>query len=371
MGGVDVRAALVSVVIPTYNRSQLLRRALEGVLSQSHSNWEAIVIDDGSTDDTGEMVASRFSGESRIRYFRQQNEGVSSARNRGLRLSRGEYIAFLDSDDFWAPWKLELQLSCFKADPEIGMVWTNMTAVNGNGRIVAERYLEVMYRSRRLFRDEELFDRTYALPKPSGFPGAAAPVLKTGVIWSQMVTGSLVHTSTVILCRDWAGKVGEFKAEYRPLGEDFDFHFRTTRLGRVGFVDVPSILYQVGMPDALTERANMVTAAKNFLRVIEPVIENERPLIKLSDAAIDETLAYGYRWYGTELLLHGQREEARAVLARSLRRRWEMQAFLFYALAWLPVSWTAALRKLWRLVRPAARRQSDRHPTSIYFKTAD
>jgi hypothetical protein len=172
--------------------------------------------------------------------------------------------------------------------------------------------------------------------------------LKTGEIFSQMITGSLVHTSTVVMRRSWQQKVGLFNLEYRPLGEDFDFHLRTTRLGRVGFVDVASIRYQIGVPGALTERKNIVAAAKNFLRTIEPYIERERDRIRLPESMIRDTLAHGYRWYGAELLLGGQRETARTALLRSLREHWSGEAFLFFALSWLPVAWLQALRRLRR-----------------------
>jgi glycosyltransferase involved in cell wall biosynthesis len=346
-----MRSKLVSVVIPTYNRSAAVRRALESVLAQTHENWEALVVDDGSTDDTAAVLAERYGGEPRIRYCYQENSGAPAARNRAMEMADGEFIAFLDSDDVWEPWKLELQLACFAAEPEIGMVWTNMAAVDGDGRVVNERYLAAMYRSRRLFTDEQLFDRSYSLKGTKCCREADQAHLKTGYIFSQMITGNLVHTSTVLLRRSWQRQVGLFNLEYRPMGEDFDFHLRTTRLGRVGFVDLSSIRYQIGIPGALTERRNIVAGAKNFLRTIEPYVEKERDKIDLPDSMIRETLAYGYRWYGTELALRGERVAARAALLRSLRERWSVGAALFLGLAWLPAGWINALRKSWQVVK--------------------
>jgi glycosyltransferase involved in cell wall biosynthesis len=354
-----MRNALVSVVIPTYNRSAMLCRALESVQSQTHKNWEALVVDDGSTDGTAAVLAERYGGDPRIKYCYQENGGPAGARNRAMEMASGEFIAFLDSDDVWEPWKLELQLACFKAEPGIGLVWTNMVAVDGDDRVVNERYLATMYRSRRMFSDEQLFDRSYPLSKPENYAPADQPVLKTGNIFSQMVTGSLVHTSTVMLRRDWQRRVGPFRPEFRPLGEDFDFHLRTTRLGRVGFVDISSIQYQIGMPGALTERTNMVSAAKHFLKTIEPVIENERDKIELPDSMIRDTLAYGYRWYGTELVLKGECVEARAALCRSLRERFSGEVLMFWGLSWLPAGLTQALRKFRRSVS-LRWRQADR-----------
>ena len=105
---------LVSVIIPTYNRAMRCKTAVESVLSQTHENVEVIVIDDGSRDNTREVICGM---DGRVRYIYQSNAGVSAARNRGLEEATGDYIAFLDSDDSWLPWKLEAQLSTLRAFP--------------------------------------------------------------------------------------------------------------------------------------------------------------------------------------------------------------------------------------------------------------
>ena len=86
-----------SIIIPTYNRAHTLMRAVRGVLSQSYPNWELIIIDDGSTDSTKEVVGEVQ--DSRVQYYHQENKMVAAARNHGIRVSAGEYICFLDSDD--------------------------------------------------------------------------------------------------------------------------------------------------------------------------------------------------------------------------------------------------------------------------------
>lgn len=105
---------LVSVVIPTFNRAHCLPEAIDSVLKQSYRNYEIIVVDDGSGDDTKEKL-NPYANQ--IRYFYQKNRGVSSARNRGIRESRGEWIAFLDSDDVWQVDKLKVQIQDLCANP--------------------------------------------------------------------------------------------------------------------------------------------------------------------------------------------------------------------------------------------------------------
>ena len=124
--GADSRP-LVSVVIPCYNQAHFLGEAIESVLAQSHPNFEIIVVDDGSTDDTSE-VASRYQ---KVRIVRQDNRGLSAARNAGLAESRGEYVVFLDADDRLLPGALEVGVKELEAHPECALVfgrWNNIAA---------------------------------------------------------------------------------------------------------------------------------------------------------------------------------------------------------------------------------------------------
>ena len=96
----------ISVIIPTFNRAFLVKRAIQSVLNQSFQPYEIIVIDDGSIDGTGELIKTEFP---LIKYIWQQNSGISHARNLGIQKSQGNWLAFLDSDDEWLPKKLEMQ----------------------------------------------------------------------------------------------------------------------------------------------------------------------------------------------------------------------------------------------------------------------
>ena len=109
---------IVSVVISTYNRSKLLPHAIRSVLSQDRQDFEIIVIDDGSTDETSQVVAC-FS-DPRIRYFYQTNSGLAAGRNAGISESRGKYIVFLDDDDVFLPNKLSVQVSFMEAHRDLG-----------------------------------------------------------------------------------------------------------------------------------------------------------------------------------------------------------------------------------------------------------
>ena len=125
---------MVSVIIPTYNRSQMLREALESVVEQTYADLEVIVVDDGSTDDS-EAIVKAFNDQ-RVRYFKQANSGVSSARNRGLDNAKGEYICFLDSDDMWPANFLEVMIGAISKKPEYSIGYCQRTLLFPDGSTI-------------------------------------------------------------------------------------------------------------------------------------------------------------------------------------------------------------------------------------------
>jgi glycosyltransferase involved in cell wall biosynthesis len=130
---------LVRIVIPTYNRATLLAEAIEKVLLQSLSDFEVIVVDDGSTDDT-EVILQQFSAkDSRIRYLKQLNSGPANARNRALKEpGQYSYIAFLDSDDLWHPRHLEESVTVLQRESKVGLVFSRVETINVSGHLTTE-----------------------------------------------------------------------------------------------------------------------------------------------------------------------------------------------------------------------------------------
>ncbi len=133
----EERNKLVSVVIPTYNRAELVERAVRSALSQTYSDLEVIVVDDASTDDTGDRLKTLQDNDQRVRYIRHDlNRGAQAARNTGIRVSNGEYIAFLDSDDEWLPQKINLQMALFfHREVTPGVIYCGLQKVTVDGKM--------------------------------------------------------------------------------------------------------------------------------------------------------------------------------------------------------------------------------------------
>ncbi len=122
----------VSIVIPTYNRATMVCEAIDSVLGQTYTDFEILVVDDGSTDGTGEMLQSRYGAP--VRYFYQENQGRAVARNQGIRLSEGEYLVFLDSDDWLLPRALEVQVDFLDRHPDVDVVYGDGYYCDAAGR---------------------------------------------------------------------------------------------------------------------------------------------------------------------------------------------------------------------------------------------
>lgn len=337
---------LLSVVIPTYNRAYIIAQTIDSVLSQTYANIEVIVVDDGSTDNTAEIVA-RY--DTRVRYITQQNAGVSAARNRGLQEARGEFIALLDSDDQWLPWKAEAQVAILRAFPRVGMVWTDMVAVDEHGLVRHQRYLREMYTAHRKLKIEEICRDSCAMADvwPQVPTAISRRPVYIGEIFSQMTLGNLVHTSTCMLTRERLRATGLFDPQLRYSGEDYDFHVRTTMHGPVALLDEPSILYRVGAGDQLTSPALAIHRARNNLTTVRRALERGAGRIDLPEHIVRGRLAEAYEWLAETELQAGDQQSAMRSVWRSLRYRPNAKAALLLPLTLLPAPsfWFYAARR--------------------------
>lgn len=310
-------AALVSVVIPTHNRARTIGSAIDSALSQTYQKLEVVVADDGSSDDTRAIVTSY--GD-RLTYVYQPNAGVSAARNLGLRAARGEFVALLDSDDSWLPWKIEAQVAALKRHPEAGIVWTDMEAVDEASRPIHARHLREMYTTYAKVDIEKILSQvdTLGILSPNVPRELASAAVREGDLFSAILLGNLIHTSTVLFRRSWFERTGGFDETFSRAGEDYEFYVRLCSAGPAVFIDAPSTIYRVGAADQLTRPAMALEIARNNLRAVQKWVPVSAPELALSELAVRRRFAESFAWVGQAELDAGDRWEAVRCLSKSL-----------------------------------------------------
>ncbi len=226
----------ISVIIPTHNRAELLPRALDSVLAQTLAPQEVILVDDGSTDGTEALMASRYPS---VRYLKQANRGVSAARNRGIKEARGEWIALLDSDDAWLPGKLAAQLEALTAYPGHRLCHTE----------------EIWIRDGR---------RVNAMKKHAKSGGR---------IFRQCLPRCVISPSSALIHRNLLKQLGSFDEDL-PACEDYDLWLRICAVEPVLFVAEPQIVKHGGHADQLSRRHWGMDRFR--IRALEKIINSGR-----------------------------------------------------------------------------------------------
>lgn len=357
---------LVSVVIPTYNRERLIGAAIDSVLRQTYTEVEIIVVDDGSRDGTRQVVEAYGNP---VRYVYKENGGVAAARNTGFRHARGEFIALLDSDDEWMPWKLEAQVRVLNALPEVGMVWTDMTATNEQGEVLYDRYLRIFYDAHALARIDEVCERIEGVSRlwNSAPPAIADAAVLKGDIFSRILLGNLVHTSTLLVRRSRLQAAGEIDVSFTPRGEDYEFHVRICSHGPVALIEAPSTLYRIGASDQLTAPHMGIHSARSNLAIVSRWLERGRERITLSPRVVRDRMAFSHHWVGEAEMHFGDWTVARAHLWQSLRYRptaiRPLMLFFFINLPSSVYRSALGIKRAFRRVRQIAYTLPFLHPT--------
>ena len=215
---------MISAIIVTYNRSRFLSEAIDSVLAQTYfkknpAEWELLIIDDGSTDETGLLVSHYLRTVPNIRYYSEPHRGVSAARNRGLAEARGDFIAFLDSDDLWLPSKIEVQMSFLRALPSAPFCLTEEIWIRHGKRVNQARKHQ----------------------KPSGY------------ILERALSLCLLSLSSALFRRQLLAEVGWFD-ETLPVCEDYDLGLRIALRYPYYYLSSPLIIKRGGQADQLSRK---------------------------------------------------------------------------------------------------------------------
>jgi glycosyltransferase involved in cell wall biosynthesis len=268
---------LVSVVIATYNMARFLPLALRSALGQSYDNIEALVIDDGSRDDT-QAVMAPFRSDHRVRYIFQQNGGQASAKNHGIRMAQGEYVAFLDADDMWVPDKLERQMPLFLRSSAVGIVYSRFAYIDEAG-------------SELRIEDYELF---------------------RGRVSGPLLIRNFIGFGTSVVRKECFDRLGGFD-ESIGMGIDYDLWLRLSTQYEFDYVDRPLLRYRE-WPGQMSRNwrvryLNGIAIMKNFLRNFPDAVDRR---------TVDEAWAHTYTGFGYCMRESG-RAEALSLYLRALR----------------------------------------------------
>jgi teichuronic acid biosynthesis glycosyltransferase TuaG len=267
---------LVSIIMPAYNAEKYIAASIESVLAQTYSDWELIVVDDGSTDSTATVVQEFATSDPRVRYNFQENGRLGKARNTGITNSTGRLIAFLDSDDLWLPTKLEVQT-----------------------RAMAENNADVVYSKSYVFSDENIDDETQTLTSSAGkFSGPD--------FFDSLIRYPQIPVLTVLFKRSALDRVGLFEEGKAYHGcEDYDLWLRLARAGLVFY----------GMPDILARYRRHGTAMtamrSNMFKLTLSIVQRYIDQSGLSELEKQRRLTGLYREVVSSLIDEGKISEAK------------------------------------------------------------
>lgn len=268
---------VVSVIIPTYNRIEYVQIAVESVLNQTYDRYELIVVDDGSTDDTIAILKNRF-GDA-IRCARQENLGESVARNNGIDIARGDYIAFLDSDDLWLPHKLEEIIISLKKDEETAFIFSSVWVIDANGEQIGNR------------------------PMMPDLESSEVSLLR-------LLMGNFIQISSLVVRKDVLRAVGAFDPIIK-YGEDWDLILRLFLHGyKVAYINEPLACFrrhqetQCHYPslDSIDHRF------ADHRDILQKTLEQWPSQVPESNVA--EATAYQYALEGLASIMLGSRERS-------------------------------------------------------------
>ena len=270
----------VSVITPVHNRERHLPFAIDSVAAQRFPSLEHIVVDDGSTDGTAAIVA-RYGD--RIRSVRQKNAGVAAARNRALSMARGEYLAFLDSDDIWRPGRLARHVAMLDANPRAGILYAAVDYIDADGN-----------------------------PSPVRRSGRGTP---SGFILPTLVRHNVMETSTVIVRRRLVEDAGGFNTAYPPC-EDWDVWLQVCVRHEAIYDPTPSVLQRRHPDQLIADHARLVASS---LAVLEGNLERLRRDAPEFVPVASRALAEVRLRRADRQFRRGQPDEAEAEIAAALQ----------------------------------------------------
>lgn len=313
---------LFSVVIPLYNKAAYIAQTLQSVLDQRVSDFEVVVVDDGSSDD-GVKIVESFA-DARVRVEKQANAGVAAARNRGIALARGEWVAFLDADDWWHPGYLQAQQGAIHGHPSVDVVATNLLPLPDASPWLPERWPELSERPQVSLIED--------------LPGR----------WMQ---GIPFFTSSVAVRRTRLASMQPCFPVGESCGEDLDLWFRLGEVSAVALTEQPLVAYRLASAGGLTSQHQTLRLPPYLLRMKQRALD---PRLGLSTQARRSSLKFVADMHVTmarQALVQGRRLEAMRWLGGSQGYRYTKRWYATCLMAVLMPSSLVDRWDAWRIRR--------------------
>jgi len=315
-------APLVSVIMPTYNYGHLIRTSVESVLSQSYPRVEAIVVDDGSTDATAEVLAPY--GD-RIRLLQRPHRGAASARNYALAVARGDYIGFLDSDDEIPPDSIACRVDFLESQPDLDVVFGDVEVVEGS-EVVIPSFMGERAAFQRIPR-ERVADDAYVL---------------TDSLFDYLIDERFITMPSILVRRAFMDVVGGFDEAFTNE-HDYDLWFRLARTGRFGYLDRILASCRLHSDNLSSHR---LRAGRKRIDLMHKLLREHPDLPTRSRARIAHRLRELHFEVGYMLWDSGRLPEAHREFSRSLRYGgWRRRSLFYYLCTWLRPEIVCALRR--------------------------
>ena len=335
--------------MPTYNRAAYIKDAVDSVLAQTYGFFELIIVDDGSHDDTEEVI-SPYLKDARIRYMKQDNKGVAAARNRGLSMSTGNLVAFIDSDDIWEPDKLKIEVSIMDALPEVGIVCSDFSAVKGDTLIENSHirsYFSVLDDYRLDYQDifsQQLDQYIEGLEK--------GDKVYWGNVFETMLFGNFILTSTC-LCRSVVFEtIGVFDESLRAA-EDYDLYLKISKTYPVALIAKQLIRYRYS-DNQLSGENHFGTLSVNLIDIFTKNVAaiKDEAFLRGNGKKIRGRLGQYYSQKGYFHFSREEMDEAARWYLRSIPndpRNYKSYVYLFFSL--IPACITRSIRKIKLVIR--------------------
>ncbi len=310
--------ASVSVIIPTYNRAALLRKTIDSVLAQSFKDYEILIVDDGSSDDTPE-IEGEYGAQ--IRYFRQQNKGVNAARNLGLQHATGKYIAPLDSDDLWRPWFLGLMVGLLEHFPASGFAYCDFEILRGDSPPHGPGLMSwqpVGHEWSRVF-DAEYEYRTLGLAPLPGLDALSFAVY-TGDIYAASLHAPQVMPGAALIRKQCIGDL-RFPVQDSFSG-DWEFFARLSHKHGAVYADTPAALNRSHEDAVRLTRTDPSVILERRINQIDRIWRQDAAFMTTHGGEVDSRQSGLLVNYAKLLLLAGNS----ALAGQALRRARTMQS---------------------------------------------